>query len=71
MRVFVRNYFWKCSEKVHLKINFVISDMEVFLVKLFVLNIQETTELLDLEEPQRHLFITHIYFFSTKTAGLA
>ena len=51
MRVFVRNYFWKCSEKVHLKINFVISDMEVYLVKLFVLNIQETTELLDLEEP--------------------
>ena len=45
--------------------------MEVYLVKLFVLNIQETTELLDLEEPQRHLFITHIYFFSTKTAGLA
>ena len=45
--------------------------MEVYLVKLFVPNIHEATELLDLEKPQRHLFITHIYFFSTKTAGLA
>ena len=52
-KLFVRNYFSKCSE-VHLKINFVISDMEVYLVKLSPLNIYEATALLDLEKPERH-----------------
>ena len=37
----MRNYFWKCSEVVHLKINFVISNIEVYLVKFFLLNIHE------------------------------
>ena len=50
----MRNYFWKCSEVVHLKINFVISDMEVYLVKFFLLNIHEATGLLDLDKPERH-----------------
>ena len=66
----MRNYFSKCSE-VHLKINFVISDMIVYLVKFFLLNINEATGLLDQDKSQRHWFITHIYFFSTKTTGLA
>ena len=47
------NYFSKSSE-VHLKINFVISEMKVCLVKLFLLNIQSATTLLDLGKPQRH-----------------
>ena len=49
----MRNYFSECPE-VHLKTNFVISDMKVFLVKLFLLNINEATSLLDLDKPQRH-----------------
>ena len=52
-KLFVRNYFSKCSE-VLLKINFVISDMEVYLVKLSPLNIYEATALPDLEKPERH-----------------
>ena len=46
----MKNYFWKCSEVVHLKINFVISDMEVYLVKFFLLNIREAAGLLDLDK---------------------
>ena len=53
-KLFTRNYFCKCSEAVHLKINFVINDMEVYLLKFFVLNIHKATGLLDLEKPQRH-----------------
>ena len=49
----MRNYFSKSSEA-HLKINFVISDMVVYLVKFFLLNIYETKELLDLDKPQHH-----------------
>ena len=49
----MRNYFSKSSE-VHLKINFVISDMVAYLVKFFLLNIHEATGLLDLDKPQRH-----------------
>ena len=37
-----------------MKINFVISDMEVYLVKFFLLNIHEATSLLDLEKRRRH-----------------
>ena len=37
------NYFSKCSE-VHLKINFVISEMKVYLVKFFLLNIHEALQ---------------------------
>ena len=49
-KLFVRNYFSKYSE-VHLKINFVISDMEVYLEKFFLLNnIYEATGLLDLDK---------------------
>ena len=40
--------------RVHLKINFVISDMVVYVAKFFLLNIQEATGLLDLDKPQRH-----------------
>ena len=56
----MRNCFSKCSE-VHLKITFVISNMEVYLAKFFFLNIHEVTGLLDLYKPQRRYFITHIY----------
>ena len=49
----MRNYFSKCSE-VQLKINFVISDVEAYLVKFFLLNIHEATGLLDLDKPERH-----------------
>ena len=52
-KLFVRNYFSKYSE-VHLKINFVIIDMEVYLVKFFLVNIHEATGLLDPDKPQRH-----------------
>ena len=56
----MRNYFLKCSE-VHLKINFVISEMKVYRVKFFLLNIHEATSLLDLDRPQRHKLITHLH----------
>ena len=52
-KLFMRNYFSKCSE-VHLKINFVISDMIVYLVKFFLVNINEATGLLDQDKSQRH-----------------
>ena len=52
-KLFVWNYFSKCSE-VHLKRNVVTSDMEVYLVKFFFLNIHEATRLLALDKPQRH-----------------
>ena len=35
-------------------VNFVINDMEVYLVKFFLLNIHEATSLLDLEKRWRH-----------------
>ena len=47
------NYFSKCSEE-HLKINFVISEMKVYLVQVFLLNTYEATSLLDLDKLQRH-----------------
>ena len=59
-KLFVRNYFWKCSEVVHLKINFVINDMEVYLVKFFTLNIHEATGLFDLE---KSLILLRIFNF--------
>ena len=37
-----------------LKTSFVISDMKVYLVKFFLLNINEATSLLDLDKPERH-----------------
>ena len=37
------NYFSKCSE-VQVKINFVISEMKVYLVKFFPLNIHEALQ---------------------------
>ena len=37
------NYFSKCSE-VHVKINFVISEMKVYLIKFFLLNIHEALQ---------------------------
>ena len=52
-KLLVRNYFSKCSE-VHLKINFVISDMKMYLVKFFLVNIHEATNVLDLDKSQRH-----------------
>ena len=64
-KLFLRNYFSKCSE-VHLKIKFVISNMKVYLVKFLLLNVHEATSPLDLDKPQYHKFMTHIYFFSTK-----
>ena len=33
---------------------FFISDMKVYLVKFFLLNINEATSLLDLDKPERH-----------------
>ena len=44
----------------HLKINFIINDMEVYHAKFFLLNIHDATSLLDLEKRRRHKFITHI-----------
>ena len=35
-------------------VNFVINDMEVYLVKFFLLNIHEATRLLDLEKHRRY-----------------
>ena len=58
----MRSCFSKCSE-VHLKINFVISDMKLYLVKFFFLNIHEATSLLDLDKPP-------LIFFS-KTTGFS
>ena len=52
-KLFVKNYFSKYSE-VQLLINFVISEMKVYLGKFFLLNIDKATSLLDLEKPQRH-----------------
>ena len=49
--LFVRNYFSACSE-VLLKINFVISQMETYLMSFFILNIHEATSLFDLGKPQ-------------------
>ena len=37
-----------------LKVNFIISDMKVYLVKFFILNIHEATSLPHLDKPQRH-----------------
>ena len=37
------NYFSKCLE-VHLKTNFVISEMKVYVVKFFLLNIHEALQ---------------------------
>ena len=37
-----------------LKTSFVISDMKVYLVKFFLLNINEATRLLDLDKPEHH-----------------
>ena len=42
-KLFTMNNFSKCSE-VHFKINFVISEMKVYLVKLFLLNIHEALQ---------------------------
>ena len=50
---FLRNYFSKYSE-VKLEINFVISEIKVYLEKFVLLNIHEATSLLDLDKPQRH-----------------
>ena len=49
----MRSYFSKCPE-VHLKINFVISEMKVYVVRVLFLNIHKATNLLDLEKPQHH-----------------
>ena len=49
----MRNYFSKSSE-VHLKINFVISEIKVYLVRFFLLNIPEATGFLDLDKPLCH-----------------
>ena len=49
----MRDYISKCSE-VHLKINFFISDMKVYLVKFFFRNIHEANSLLDMDKSQRH-----------------
>ena len=52
-KLFMRNCFSKYSE-VQLEINFVISEMKVYLEKFFLLNIHEATSLLDLDKPQHH-----------------
>ena len=62
----MRNYFWKCSEVVHLKINFVISDMEVYLVKFFLLNIHEAAGLLDLDKSNVTNLLRIFNFFLRK-----
>ena len=65
------NNFSKCSE-VHIKINFVISEMKVCLVKFFLLNIHEALQVYLI---WTSLYVTNLLrifdFFSTKTTGLA
>ena len=57
--------------RVHLKIDFVISDIVVYVVKFFLLNIQEATRLLDLDKPNVTNLLRILNFFSKKTTGLA
>ena len=61
----MRNYFSKCSE-VQLKIKFVISDMEVYLVKFFLLNIHEAAGLLDLDKSNVTNLLRIFNFFLRK-----
>ena len=61
----MRNYFSKCSE-IHLEINFVISDMEVYLVKFFLLNIHEAAGLLDLDKSNVTNLLRIFNFFLRK-----
>ena len=49
----MRNYFSKYSE-VQLEINFIISEMKVYLDKFFLLKIHEAASLLDLNKLRRH-----------------
>ena len=65
------NYFSKCSE-VHVKINFVISEMKVCLVKFFLLNIHEALQVyLIWTSPNVTNLLRIFNFFPTKTTGLA
>ena len=54
-KLFVSNYFSECSG-VLLKINFVINELKVYLVKFFLLNIHEVTSLLNL----RNISVTNL-----------
>ena len=52
-KLLVRNYFAECSE-VLLQSNFVISDIKVYLMNVFILNIHKGTSLLYLSKPLCH-----------------
>ena len=71
-KLFVRNYFSKYSE-VQLEINFVISEIKVYLEKFFLLNIHEAKSQVYLIWTSRNVtHLLHIFnFFSKKTTGLA
>ena len=65
------NYFSKCSE-VHLKVNFVISEMKVYFVKFFLLNIDDALQVYLIWTTLNVTNLLRIYnFFSTTTTGLA
>ena len=56
--------------RVHLKIDFVISDIVVYVVKFFLLNIQEATRLLDLDKPNVTNLLRIFNFFLRKLLAL-
>ena len=56
--------------RVHLKIDFVISDIVVYIVKFFLLNIQEATRLLDLDKPNVNNLLRIFNFFLRKLLAL-
>ena len=56
--------------RVHLKIDFVISDIVVYVVKFFLLNIQEATRLLDLDKPNVTNLLRIFNFFLRKLMAL-
>ena len=65
------NYYSKCSE-VHLKINFVISEIKVYLVRFLLVNIHEALQIYLIWTSLNVTNLLRIFnFFSTKTTGLA
>ena len=65
------NYFSKYSE-VHTKINFVINEMKVCLVKFFLINIHEALQVYLIWTSLNVTNLLRIFnFFPTKTTGLA
>ena len=64
-KLFVTNYFSKYSEgsEVHLKIDFVISEMKVYLVKFFLVNNHEVTSLPGQASTSLNYYACVIFFY--------